>query len=148
MPITYREIVVSGVEYEQEKDLRNRVLRRPLGMELSAADTRGEEKQIHFAAFAEGGGLIGCVLLKPEGGGSVRLRQMAIDPRHQSRGVGRELVRRAEEAARAAGYRRITLHARLSARGFYEKGGYRAVSDVFEEVTLPHVTMEKILIPA
>ncbi len=39
----------------------------------------------------------------------------------------------------------MKMHARLYARGFYERLGYRAASDIFTEVTIPHIEMEKML---
>jgi predicted GNAT family N-acyltransferase len=51
----------------------------------------------------------------------------------------------AENIARDHGYRRLTMHARKSALGFYEKSGYKVCSDEFEEVTIPHYVMEKEL---
>jgi predicted GNAT family N-acyltransferase len=38
------------------------------------------------------------------------------------------------------------MHARKTATGFYEKLGYVISGGEFEEVTLPHVVMEKKLI--
>ncbi len=43
--ITYRPITTADREYVAEKLLRNRVLRAPLGLALSEADVRGEERQ-------------------------------------------------------------------------------------------------------
>lgn len=143
--IIYRRIDPSGKDYDQEKDLRNRVLRLPLGLALSEADTRGEDRQIHLGAFDEEGRLIGCVLLLPAAGGPARIRQMAVDEEYRRRGVGTELMRRIEALAREMGIRRLTMHARLSAQDFYERLGYRTVSDVFQEVTIPHREMEKEL---
>lgn len=145
--ITYRRIVPAGDEYDQEKDLRNRVLRLPLGLELSETDTRGEDGQIHLAAVDEREGIIGCVLMATMGDGIAKVRQMAVDERHRRRGIGTELMRLAEHTARAAGIRKLTMHARLSARSFYERLGYQVVSDRFVEVTIPHIGMEKNLEP-
>jgi ribosomal protein S18 acetylase RimI-like enzyme len=75
------------------------------------------------------------------------VRQRAIDDRHQRRGIGTELMRLIEHTARGEGIRKLTMHARLSARGFYERLGYKTVSDRFVEVTIPHVGMEKDLRP-
>jgi predicted GNAT family N-acyltransferase len=52
---------------------------------------------------------------------------------------------RAEAAAMARGLDRITLHACVTARGFFERLGYIAVSRFFAEVTIPYVKMEKVL---
>jgi N-acetylglutamate synthase-like GNAT family acetyltransferase len=142
--IAYRLIDPAGKEYAQEKDLRNRVLRLPLGLELSAADTAGEDRQVHLAAMDERGRVIGCVLMAPAGG-SARIRQMAVAEACRRRGIGTELMRRMEATARGMGIRRLTMHARLSALGFYERLGYRTVSEVFTEVTIPHREMEKAL---
>jgi predicted GNAT family N-acyltransferase len=51
----------------------------------------------------------------------------------------------AENIARDRKYTRLTMHARKSAVGFYEKSGYRICSDEFTEVTIPHFVMEKEL---
>ncbi|MFN3422756.1 MAG: GNAT family N-acetyltransferase, partial [Armatimonadota bacterium] len=49
----------------------------------------------------------------------------------------------AENIARDKGYRRIIMHARDTAIGFYEKFGYKVKGDQFIEVNLPHHVMEK-----
>jgi predicted GNAT family N-acyltransferase len=51
----------------------------------------------------------------------------------------------AENLARDRGNKKLTMHARKSACGFYEKLGYKIVSGEFEEVTIPHYIMEKEL---
>jgi predicted GNAT family N-acyltransferase len=56
-------------------------------------------------------------------------------------------VKQAEAAARAGNIFKVTLHARISARRFYEQLGYTASGEVFTEVTIPHIAMEKDLIP-
>jgi predicted GNAT family N-acyltransferase len=39
----------------------------------------------------------------------------------------------------------MTMHARVSATGFYEKLGYEIRGEQFDEVTIPHYIMEKVL---
>ncbi len=70
---------------------------------------------------------------------------MAVDPDHQGRGVGAEIVVFAGALAAERGFRRIILHAREAAMRFYEKGGYVATGETFIEVTIPHRTMVKQL---
>ena len=52
----------------------------------------------------------------------------------------------AEVLAKDKGYRCMTMHARDSAIGFYEKFGYTIKGSQFREVNLPHHIMEKKLI--
>ena len=75
----------------------------------------------------------------------VRLRQMAVLNNLNGKGIGRSLMQFAENIARDRGFRKITMHARKSAIGFYEKLGYQVTGDEFNEVTIPHHIMEKPL---
>ncbi len=84
-------------------------------------------------------------MLVEDGPQTVRLRQMAVINDLQGKGVGRALMQFAENLARDRGYRKITMHARKNAIGFYEKMGYKAIGEEFEEITIPHVVMEKEL---
>ena len=60
-------------------------------------------------------------------------------------GTGRELMKKSLAAiSEKFRYNRISLHAQTQASGFYEKMGFRIVSDVFEEEGVPHVTMEMV----
>ena len=71
---------------------------------------------------------------------------MAVLNNLQGKGIGRALMQFAENIARDLGYKKLTMHARVTAVGFYEKLGYSVVGDQFIEVTLPHHSMEKLLI--
>ena len=73
------------------------------------------------------------------------MRQVAVSPRAQGQGIGRALTEFAEDLARRRGFSRMTLHARAIAVPFYEKLGYQRVGDEFEEVTIPHWSMQKAL---
>jgi ribosomal protein S18 acetylase RimI-like enzyme len=84
-------------------------------------------------------------MLVEENPETVRLRQMAVLNNLQGKGIGRALMTFAENLARDRGYRKLSMHARKNAIGFYEKMGYRVASDEFTEVTIPHFVMEKRL---
>ena len=142
--ITYRQISTHDKEYALEKELRDRVLRMPLGLHLSEQDLRDEDQQVHLVAMNGQGRVIGCVLVAFSRN-AAKVRQLAIDGACQGRGIGTELMKRAEQAIRARDIRSATLHGRVTARSFFEKLGYTAASDVFIEVTIPHVALKKDL---
>jgi len=142
--IIYREISTHDSEYALEKKMRNRVLRLPLGLRLSERDVRGEEEQVHLVAMDGRDKVIGCVLVAFSGN-VAKVRQLAIDDDYQGRGIGTGLMKRAEQAILARNLQKVTLHARVTARGFFEMLGYTAVSEVFTEVTIPHIAMHKDL---
>jgi GNAT superfamily N-acetyltransferase len=131
-------------EYRQMVDLRNQILRKPLGLTFTEEELAAEKNDILLGCF-EDDSLEACCMLTETAPKTVRLRQMAVSSGLQGKGIGRVLMSFAENIARDHGYRRLTMHARKSAIGFYEKNGYRVCSDEFEEVTIPHYVMEKEL---
>jgi predicted GNAT family N-acyltransferase len=131
-------------EYKQVLKLRDEILRRPLGLNFSEEEVEKEKNNMHMAAY-EDDQMLGCCMLVEEGPKTVRLRQMAVVNDVQGKGIGRALMQFAENLARDRGYKRITMHARKNAIGFYEKMGYKKFGDEFMEITIPHVVMEKEL---
>lgn len=144
MTLEIREVAFGSDDYYLACELRDLVLRRPLGLELSAEDVAGEARQYHLLAFDESG-LAGCLLLVPGDDGVIKMRQVAIAERAQRRGVGSALVARAEALGRERGFRAMVLHARRAAVSFYERAGYVVEGPEFVEVTIPHSKMRKAL---
>ena len=75
--------------------------------------------------------------------GLARIGRMAVVDDVRGRGVGAALLRFLEAEALERGARRFTLNAQVSARGFYEKAGYRAVGEIFDDAGIPHVRMDR-----
>jgi predicted GNAT family N-acyltransferase len=131
-------------EYQQMVSLRQAVLRKPLGLDFDRDELLKESHHILIGAFEEEK-ILGCCMLIEEDPSTLRLRQMAVYNEKQGKGLGRALMNFAENLARDRGYRSLSMHARVNAVGFYEKMGYKVVSDEFTEITIPHVVMEKQL---
>jgi N-acetylglutamate synthase-like GNAT family acetyltransferase len=145
MEIIIEQLTKGHPYYSQVYDLREEVLRKPIGLSLKDEDLRAEEFDIILAAI-DRGKVIGCVMLRTTNDPAVfKLRQMAVNPDWQKKGIGNKLVSTAEELLRQKQIERIILHARVTASGFYTKMGYRITSDKFTEVGIPHVAMEKAL---
>jgi predicted GNAT family N-acyltransferase len=124
--------------------LRNEVLRRPLGLELTDEELERERSDYHLVC-EENGELVGCLVLAPQGNDEIKMRQVSVSPHARGQGVGRALTEFAEKFSRQQGFTRMTLHARSTAVPFYEKLGYERTGDEFEEVTIPHWSMQKRL---
>jgi N-acetylglutamate synthase-like GNAT family acetyltransferase len=134
----------NSAEYQKMVQLRNQILRTPLGLSFTKEDLEKEKDDILIAAFEEEA-ILGCCLLTKTAPDIVRLRQMAVLNNVQGKGIGRQMMQFAENVARDYGNQKITMHARLEAIGFYEKQGYKKLGTEFTEVTLPHYLMEKQL---
>lgn len=133
-----------SAEYKQMLKLRDDILRKPLGLTFSKEELEKEKNNLLMAAY-EDDQMLGCCMLVEEDPQTVRLRQMAVLNDLQGKGIGKALMNFAENLARDRGYKKITMHARKNAIGFYEKMGYKQVGGEFQEITIPHYVMEKRL---
>ena len=141
--IAIKEITINSPEYQQVWQLREDVLRKPIGLSLKDEDLSSDaEDRILIAMYDDH--VIGCVMLK-DAGSNLKLRQMAVANAWQGKSTGRQLVQAAEKVAKENGYKKIVLHARQVAVGFYQKLGYEITSDLFTEVGIPHYVMEKAM---
>jgi predicted N-acetyltransferase YhbS len=70
---------------------------------------------------------------------------MAVQNNLQGKGIGASMMNFAENLARDSGYKKLMMHARKTAVGFYEKLGYKVSGHEFIEVSLPHYIMSKKL---
>jgi len=131
--------------YQEQVRLRYEVLRAPLGLEFTPEYLEKDQYDFLFGCYMDGV-LVGCCQLTPLESGVFQLRQMAVVPNRQGHNIGKELVAYVESYIQKEGGKKITLHARQEAQGFYEKIGYRVEGESFEEVGIPHFTMEKKLI--
>lgn len=146
--ITIVEMPHGAAAWREAVKLRERILRAPLGLEFSPEELAAESGDLHLGAFeAVTGAVIGCLVLSPVEGkpGVCRMRQVAVTESRREEGIGAALVMRAEVFAAARGFREMTLHARESVAGFYERLGYAAEGSPFVEVTIPHRAMRKTL---
>lgn len=138
------EIAHGSADYHKVVQWRDKVLRRPLGLELTAADVAGEEAQRHFV-LRKGREIQAGVIAVPAVAGVVRLRQMWVRDDMSGQGFGRALLEGVEAILRGEGYKLVVLNARLAVRGFYRNCGYLAEGPEFEEVGIPHIVMSRPL---
>ena len=92
-------------------------------------------------------GLAACATIHPDPSGAPgawQLRAVATRADVRGAGHGRAVVEACLAHAWAREARLVWCHGRVGARGFYERLGFRAVSDVYEvPVSGPHVRMER-----
>ena len=138
------EEVAAGVTHP----LRAAVLRRgvPLPVEMAADD---DPATFHLAARTPEGQVVGVVRFHPnpcpwwpEPRGAWQLRGMATDPSVRRTGTGRALVREGLARVTRLGGDLVWCNARATAAGFYERLGFRVVTETFELPSVgPHVGM-------
>lgn len=144
--VIIKEVPFDSHTYHLVYQLRDKILRKPIGLSLDNEDLSSEVNDFILAAIKEKK-IIGCLILTPMGY-NVQLRQMAIDGSYQKRGIGTLLVTKAETFAQKKGFRKVILHARVLAKNFYLKQNYIETGNIFTEVGIDHIKMEKIIFEA
>ena len=140
--MTIEKITIKCPSYQAERELRNRVLLRPIGIPDYGWEMRDAESH-HFVA-KENDSVLGCVLLYPlpDEPNRAQLLQMAVTPDSQKQGIGKKLLRALINFCPKIGVNTIFCHSRLEVVKFYEKAGFRPVGEKFTEVGLGHQKME------
>lgn len=95
----------------------------------------------HLLAVADDGSLIGCARLLPDG----HVGRMAVLSAWRRGGIGRALLDRIEQLARAGGHSQLRLSAQTHASGFYLAAGFQCEGEEYEEAGIPHIAMIKKL---
>lgn len=140
------DIQFNSTRYEELVELRYKVLLEPLGLKFLDMHREKEAGYLHIGCIESlDDRLVGGLILTPINDKEIRLMQVAVDGRYRGEGIGRALVKYAEERAKEAGYSKIVMHAMLSVVNFYEKLGFKQEGDLFEEKGITFVRMVKKL---
>jgi ribosomal protein S18 acetylase RimI-like enzyme len=130
-------------EWEEYYDLRYRILREPWKQPRGSERNEGDATGMHFGLY-DSNQLLGILRLDPMEKGISQIRFMAVETSNQGKGIGENLMLFAEEISKNRGDKKIILHAREIALGFYEKLGYQLIEKshlLFGEIQ--HYLMEK-----
>jgi GNAT superfamily N-acetyltransferase len=138
----------NDAEWESYYELRYQVLRAPWGQPRDSKGSDEDVPMVHamIADHRKRAVAVGRLLILSPTEGQIRSMATAEDMRGQ--GLGQQIIRYLEQAARDAGITVITLNARKDAIPFYEKLGYERVGEgplLFGKI--PHAAMRKELTP-
>jgi predicted GNAT family N-acyltransferase len=100
-----------------------------------------DEIAVHCVGYLDGAAVAAGRLVVMDGYG--KIGRMAVLAQHRGKGLGARVLEELEREGAARGIRAFRLSAQLSARGFYDRRDYLAVGDVYDEVGIPHIAMEK-----
>lgn len=131
--------------FEGLLELRDLVLRKPLNMVFTIDQITCEYNNYHFGLYDNNDNLLATSILKENDDSTVKMRQVAVDPNCQNRGIGMTMIKEIESWCIHYNYKRIVLAARDTAIPFYTKLGYKTIGKKFTEVGIPHKQMEKQL---
>lgn len=122
----------------------------PAELELDELDETAD----HFVAYDDDEAVgAGRLVIEPPGfegadpamGQVGHLGRLAVRPQTRGTALGVALVRAIEDRALSCGLRMVVLSAQTHALAFYERLGYTAYGEVFDDAGLPHRWMRRQL---
>ena len=122
--------------YEKSLELREQILRVPLGMKLERESLK--EDNVPILTVWDQDECVGTMALYQEDAETSRMRYVAVQENRQGQGIGRMMTQEFEAESIRKGYSRIYMHARVVALDFYIKLGYEVFGEGFIESTIPH----------
>lgn len=124
-------------EYKQYYHLRWKILRAPWHQPEGSEIDDIEEICLHLMAVNDNKKVIAVARLQFNSDSEAQIRYMAVAGEYERKGIGRELVNTLEQHAQDSSSKKIILHAREPAIGFYQKLGYRVIEKsylLFDEI--------------
>ncbi|MFM7176559.1 MAG: citrulline utilization hydrolase CtlX [Bacteroidota bacterium] len=144
--LTSVELAKSQNELDACFQLRYEILRKPWSQPVGSERDELEGNSWHFMARNAQGSTIGTARLQWLDENRGQLRYMAVAENYQGKGIGRQLLQKAEKQAATLGMKSIFLQARENAVPFYKANGYQILEKTFvlyDEIQ--HFSMEKQL---
>lgn len=132
---------------DQASGLRYEVLHAPFGVSRDDDWNDGDPASTHLVVVV-GDDVVGYGrLIADTEERTGQIRQIAVNPAWERRGIGTALIRALLDSARGRGMTDVWLNARLTAVPFYEKLGFKVTSGTFRSprTYLPHVRMDRAL---
>ena len=136
--------VASGADMAEVAALRTRVFVDEQGVPPEIEQDAADATAVHVLSRDDAGRVVATGRLLVDGARAT-IGRMAADPAVRGRGHGAAVLTELHRQAALRGVTEVELHAQLTARGFYERAGYAAVGEEYEEAGIAHVTMRRRL---
>ena len=120
--------------------LRTRVFVEEQGVPPEIEQDDADARAVHVLSRDDEGRVVATGRLLVQGTGAT-IGRMAADASVRGRGHGAAVLDELHRQAVLCGVTEVELHAQVSARRFYERAGYTAVGEEYEEAGIRHVTM-------
>jgi predicted GNAT family N-acyltransferase len=135
-------LVATPADWPEVAALRTRVFVEEQGVPPEVERDAADATAVHVLSRDAAGRLVATGRLVVRDGRAV-IGRMAAHPDVRGRGHGAAVLAELHRQAQLLGLPGTELHAQVGARGFYERAGYAAVGEEYEEAGIRHVTMRR-----
>ncbi len=137
----------SEAEFQGYFHFRWRYLRGPWGQPPGSERDEMDQDAFHVLAMVNGR-IVGVGRIHGLDAATGQIRYMAVSEELRNKGIGRRILAALEDHAEKEHWRRIVMHAREEAVGFYAHAGYRLIRPTHRLFgAIQHYYMEKDIRP-
>ena len=136
--------VATAADMAEVAALRTRVFVLEQGVPPEIEQDAADATAVHVLSRDDAGRVVATGRLLVHGR-TAGIGRMAADAGVRGRGHGAAVLAELHRQAVLRGVAEVELHAQLTARRFYERAGYVAVGEVYEEAGIAHITMRRAL---
>ena len=136
--------VATAADMPEVAALRRRVFVVEQGVPPEIEQDAADATAVHVLSRDAAGRVVATGRLLVHGR-TAGIGRMAADAGVRGRGHGAAVLAELQRQAVLRGVAEIELHAQLTARRFYERAGYTAVGEEYEEAGIAHITMRRAL---
>ena len=136
--------VATAADLPEVMALRTRVFVEEQGVPPEIEQDAADATAVHALSRDDAGRVVATGRLLV-GDGVATIGRMAADAGVRGQGHGAAVLAELHRQAALRGVSLLELHAQVSARRFYERAGYAAVGEEYEEAGIAHITMRRCL---
>jgi predicted GNAT family N-acyltransferase len=141
------ELVVKVVSFEEVmqpiQSIRSLVFQQEQGVE-AALDFDGLDPSVPHVIAYYADLPVGTARIRQLDERIAKLERMAVLPNYRGQGIGQKLVQASIQFANHHNISELRLNAQTQARAFYEKLGFAAYGQEFDEAGIAHIAMRKV----
>ena len=133
-------------EFEKYCEVRWRILRAPWNRPKLNLEDEINDPSIKLIACDENGKVIGTGRARFNSTTEAEIKSMAVEESYRGKGIGSLIISELEKRIKETEAAKIVINSRDNAVEFYEKHGYKVVSEshnLYREI--PHYTLMKDL---
>lgn len=127
--------------------IRTRVFVQEQGVPAELEWDEEDAGALHAVSYNRIGQPVATGRLLPAQAGVAKIGRVALHEVLRGSGAARQLMLALMELSRARGDRELVLHAQRAVQSFYERLGFVARGEPFDEVGIPHIEMSLVLRP-
>jgi len=136
--------VATAADRAELAALRTRVFVEEQGVPAEIEQDAADETAVHAISRDPAGRVVATGRLLVNGT-TATIGRMAAEASVRGRGHGAAVLAELHRQAVLRGVTEVELHAQVNARRFYERAGYSAVGEVYQEAGIDHITMRRAL---